>query len=181
MPANFQEKTARTWALFCFNFAPKFCDNLLAEKSDKIATRSVTVCSFSFAQMFVFFGLSPFSLVSSGTFTICRLPLSRPMKSSYKEHSRKGPRYNQDLSRTKWGTLKKQLLFQSRLSFKKSGTIQALSNPKNLLRFIFNLERLVLLFWGYFRVAPVLFVYGSGFRFRWFLWVKTFFLCFSAD
>ena len=39
------KKTARAWALFCFNFALKLCDNLLAEKSDKIATRSVTVCS----------------------------------------------------------------------------------------------------------------------------------------
>ena len=36
MPANFQEKTARTWALFCFNFAPKFCDNLLAENLTKL-------------------------------------------------------------------------------------------------------------------------------------------------
>ena len=35
----------------------------------------------------------------SGIFPICPFPLSRPIKSSYEEQSRKGPRHNLDLSR----------------------------------------------------------------------------------
>ena len=37
-----------------------------------------------------------------GIFPICPFPLSRPIKSTYGEQSRKGPRHNQDLSRKKW-------------------------------------------------------------------------------
>ena len=32
-----------------------------------------------------------------GDFPICRVPLSRPVKGAYTEHSRKGPQQNQDL------------------------------------------------------------------------------------
>ena len=39
-----------------------------------------------------------------GIFPICPFPLSRPLKSSYEEQSRKGPRHNLDLSRKKWET-----------------------------------------------------------------------------
>ncbi len=39
-----------------------------------------------------------------GTFPICPFPLSRPIKSTYEEQSRKGPRHNLDLSRKKWET-----------------------------------------------------------------------------
>ena len=41
---------------------------------------------------------------SSGIFPICPFPLSRPIKSTYEEQSRKGPRHNLDLSRKKWET-----------------------------------------------------------------------------
>ena len=58
-----------------------------------------------------FLGLSRFS----GIFPICAgmvrgfsrfvpFPLSRPIKSTYEEQSRKGPRHNLDLSRKKWET-----------------------------------------------------------------------------
>ena len=36
-----------------------------------------------------------------GIFPICSFPLSRPIKSTYEEQSRKGPRHNLDLSRKK--------------------------------------------------------------------------------
>ena len=39
-----------------------------------------------------------------GTFLICPFPLSQPIKSTYEEQSRKGPRHNLDLSRKKWET-----------------------------------------------------------------------------
>ena len=39
-----------------------------------------------------------------GIFPICPFPLSRPIKSTYEEQSRKGPRRNLDLSRKKWET-----------------------------------------------------------------------------
>ena len=39
-----------------------------------------------------------------GFFPICPFPLSRPIKSTYEEQSRKGPRHNLDLSRKKWET-----------------------------------------------------------------------------
>ena len=39
-----------------------------------------------------------------GIFPICPFPLSRPIKSTYEEQSRKGPRHNLDLSRKKWET-----------------------------------------------------------------------------
>ena len=39
-----------------------------------------------------------------GIFLICPLPLSRPIKSTYEEQSRKGPRHNLDLSQKKWET-----------------------------------------------------------------------------
>ena len=39
-----------------------------------------------------------------GNFPICPFPLSRPIKSTYEEQSRKGPRHNLDLSRKKWET-----------------------------------------------------------------------------
>ena len=35
---------------------------------------------------------------------ICPFPLSRPIKSTYEEQSRKGPRHNLDLSQKKWET-----------------------------------------------------------------------------
>ena len=38
---------------------------------------------------------------SSGIFPICPFPLSRPIKSTYEEQSRKGPRHNLDLSQRK--------------------------------------------------------------------------------
>ena len=40
----------------------------------------------------------------AGIFPIRPFPLSRPIKSTYEEQSRKGPRHNLDLSRTKWET-----------------------------------------------------------------------------
>ena len=40
----------------------------------------------------------------SGIFPIRPFSLSRPIKSTYEEQSRKGPRHNQDLSRKKWET-----------------------------------------------------------------------------
>ena len=58
-----------------------------------------------------FFGLSRFFWDfpdlrgdGSGIFPICPFPLSRPIKSTYEEQSRKGPRHNLDLSRKKWET-----------------------------------------------------------------------------
>ena len=39
-----------------------------------------------------------------GIFPICPFPLSRPIKSTYEEQSRKGPRHNLDLPRKKWET-----------------------------------------------------------------------------
>ena len=39
-----------------------------------------------------------------GIFPIRPFPLSRPIKSTYEEQSRKGPRHNLDLSRKKWET-----------------------------------------------------------------------------
>ena len=39
-----------------------------------------------------------------GIFPICPFPLSRPIKSTYAEQSRKGPRHNLDPSRKKWET-----------------------------------------------------------------------------
>ena len=39
-----------------------------------------------------------------GIFPICPFPLSQPIKSTYEEQSRKGPRHNLDLSRKKWET-----------------------------------------------------------------------------
>ena len=38
-----------------------------------------------------------------GIFPICPFPLSRPIKSTYEEQSRKGPRHNLDLPRKKVG------------------------------------------------------------------------------
>ena len=38
-----------------------------------------------------------------GIFPIRPFPLSRPIKSTYEEQCRKGPRHNLDLSRKKWG------------------------------------------------------------------------------
>ena len=39
-----------------------------------------------------------------GIFPMCPFPLSEPLKSTYEEKSRKGPRHNLDLSRKKWET-----------------------------------------------------------------------------
>ena len=39
-----------------------------------------------------------------GIFPICPFPLFWPIKSTYEEQSRKGPRHNLDLSRKKWET-----------------------------------------------------------------------------
>ena len=65
-----------------------------------------------FLSFFVLFGTFPifpgFSRFAPGTgpgiFPICPFPLSRPIKSTYEEQSRKGPRHNPDLSRKKWET-----------------------------------------------------------------------------
>ena len=40
----------------------------------------------------------------SGIFPICPFPLARPIDSTYKEQSQKGPRHNLDLPRKKWET-----------------------------------------------------------------------------
>ena len=64
-----------------------------------------------FLSFFVLFGTFPIFLGFSrllgdgpGIFPICSFPLSRPIKSTYEEQSRKGPRHNLDLSRKKWET-----------------------------------------------------------------------------
>ena len=64
-----------------------------------------------FCPFLSFLGLSRFSrdfpdLLADGPgiFPICPFPLSRPIKSTYEEQSRKGPRHNLDLSRKKWET-----------------------------------------------------------------------------
>ena len=74
---------------------------------------SFLFCPFlSFFVLFCpFLGLSRFFLDfpdlpadGPGIFPICPFPLSRPIKSTYEEQSRKGPRHNLDLSRKKWET-----------------------------------------------------------------------------
>ena len=67
--------------------------------------------SFLFCPFLSFLGLSRFfwdfpDLLGDGPgiFPICPFPLSRPIKSTYEEQSRKGPRHNLDLSRKKWET-----------------------------------------------------------------------------
>ena len=62
--------------------------------------------SFLFCPFLSFLGLSRFfrdfpDLLGDGPgiFPICPFPLSRPIKSTYEEQSRKGPRHNLDLSR----------------------------------------------------------------------------------
>ena len=52
---------------------------------------------------FGFPGFSRFFLIFSAAFPIGPFPLSRPIKSTYKEHSRNGPRHNRELSRKKVG------------------------------------------------------------------------------
>ena len=52
----------------------------------------------------IFLGISWFARRWSGDFPDCPFPLSRPIKSTYEEQSRKGPRHNLDLSRKKWET-----------------------------------------------------------------------------
>ena len=47
-------------------------------------------------------GFSRFARGWSGDFPGYPFPLSRPIKSTYEEQSRKGPRHNLDLSRKKW-------------------------------------------------------------------------------
>ena len=65
----------------------------------------------SFLSFFVLFGTSRFfrdfpDLLGDGPgiFPIRPVSLSRPIKSTYEEQSRKGPRHNLDLSRKKWET-----------------------------------------------------------------------------
>ena len=67
--------------------------------------------SFLFCPFLSFLGLSLFfwdfpGLLGDGPgiFPICPFPLSQPIKSTYKEQSRKGPRHNLDISRKKWET-----------------------------------------------------------------------------
>ena len=67
--------------------------------------------SFLFCPFLSFLGLSRFfrdfpDLLGDGPgiFPICPFPLSRPIKSTYEEQSRKGPRHNLYLSRKKWET-----------------------------------------------------------------------------
>ena len=64
-----------------------------------------------FLSFFVLFGTFPillgfsrFARGRSGDFPDCPFPLSWPIKSTYEEQSRKGPRHNLDLSRKKWET-----------------------------------------------------------------------------
>ena len=47
----------------------------------------------------IFLGFSRIARGWSGIFPICPFPLSRPIKSTYEEKSRKGLRHNLDLSR----------------------------------------------------------------------------------
>ena len=68
-----------------------------------------------------------------GIFPICPFPLSRPIKSTYEEQSRKGPRHNLDLSRKKWGNppvWKAPGLASLSLKNKKKGTFR---NPQPLV------------------------------------------------
>ena len=67
--------------------------------------------SFLFCPLLSFLGLSRFfrdfpDLLGDGPgiFPIRPVSLSRPIKSTYEEQSRKGPRHNLDLSRRKWET-----------------------------------------------------------------------------
>ena len=67
--------------------------------------------SFLFCLFLSFLGLSRFfwdfpDLLGDGPgiFPISPFPLSRPIKSTYEEQSRKGPRHNLDLSQKKWET-----------------------------------------------------------------------------
>ena len=69
--------------------------------------------SFLFGPFLSFLGLPRFfwdfpDLLGDGAgiFPICPFPLSRPIRSTYEEQSRKGPRHNLDLSRKKWETLR---------------------------------------------------------------------------
>ena len=66
--------------------------------------------SFLFCPFLSFLGFSRFfsdfpDLLGDGPgiFPICPFPLARPIKSTYEEQSRKGPRHNLDLSRKKVG------------------------------------------------------------------------------
>ena len=69
------------------------------------ASRSGRFLSFFVLWDFPFFlGFSRFVRGLSGNFPIRPFPLSRPIKSTYEEQSRKGPRHNLDLSRKKWET-----------------------------------------------------------------------------
>ena len=75
-------------------------------------SRSGLVLPFlSFLSFFVPFGTFPifpgfsrFARGRSGNCPIRPFPLSRPIKSTYEEQSRKGPRHNLDLSRKRWET-----------------------------------------------------------------------------
>ena len=57
-----------------------------------------------FCRFPIFPGFSRLLGDGPGTFPIFPFPLSRPIKSTYEEQSRKGPRHNLDLSRKKWET-----------------------------------------------------------------------------
>ena len=63
---------------------------------------------FLFGTFPIFLGFSRFARGWSGDFPDSSLlsfsPNSRPIKSTYKEESRKGPRHNRDLSQKKWET-----------------------------------------------------------------------------
>ena len=68
-------------------------------------SRSGLVLRFlSFLGLSRFFRDFPDLLGNGGDFPICPFPLSRAIKSTYEEQSRKGPRHNLDLSRKKWET-----------------------------------------------------------------------------
>ena len=71
----------------------------------------IWTCPSLFCPFLSFLGLSRFfrdfpDLLGDGPgiFPICPFPLSRPIKSTYEEQSRKGPRHNLDLPRKKWET-----------------------------------------------------------------------------
>ena len=71
----------------------------------------IWTCPSFFVLFCPFLGLSRFfwdfpDLLGDGPgiFPISPFPLSRPSKSTYEEQSRKGPRYNLDLSQEKWET-----------------------------------------------------------------------------
>ena len=86
--------------------SPEFQGPLNGGVSNGGVSRSGLFCPFlSFLGLSRFFRDFPDLLGDGpGIFPIRPFPLSRPIKSTYEEQSRKGPRHNLDLSRKKWET-----------------------------------------------------------------------------